>query len=118
MRPFRSPHHTASNVALVGGGREPRPGEISLAHHGILFLDELTAFNKMALESLREPLETGCIRIARAAFQVEFPAKFQLIAAMNPAPVGIWVVKNVGARLSKWTVIRGKYLARCWIALI
>ena len=87
-RPTCSPHHTASAVALVGGGSPPRPGEISLAHHGVLFLDELPEFPRAALEALREPLETGHIRIARAAQRAEFPARFQLIAAMNPCPCG------------------------------
>ncbi len=88
VRPFRAPHHTASAVALIGGGGQPRPGEISLAHHGVLFLDELPEFDKRALEVLREPLETGRVVISRAARQVEFPAGFQLIAAMNPSPKG------------------------------
>lgn len=88
VRPFRAPHHTASAVALIGGGGQPRPGEISLAHHGVLFLDELPEFERRALEVLREPLETGRIVISRAARQVEFPAAFQLIAAMNPSPKG------------------------------
>ena len=87
-RPFRAPHHTSSGVALVGGGSHPRPGEISLAHHGVLFLDELTEFDRRVLEVLREPLESGCITISRAARQAEFPANFQLIAAMNPCPQG------------------------------
>ncbi|HEX7029381.1 MAG TPA: YifB family Mg chelatase-like AAA ATPase [Gammaproteobacteria bacterium] len=87
-RTFRAPHHTASGVALVGGGSQPRPGEISLAHHGVLFLDELPEFDRRVLEVLREPLETGHIVISRAARQAEFPARFQLIAAMNPCPCG------------------------------
>ncbi len=88
QRPFRHPHHTASGVALVGGGSIPSPGEISLAHHGVLFLDELTEFDRRVLDVLREPMETGTITISRAARQAEFPANFQLIAAMNPCPQG------------------------------
>ena len=88
QRPTRSPHHTATSVALVGGGSPPRPGEISLAHHGVLFLDELPEFPRRALEALREPLENGRITLSRAATQAEFPAQFQLIAAMNPCPCG------------------------------
>jgi magnesium chelatase family protein len=88
QRPYRSPHHSASSVALVGGGGNPRPGEISLAHHGILFLDELPEFDRKALEVLREPLETGRITISRAARQADFPARCQLVAAMNPCPCG------------------------------
>ncbi len=86
--PYRAPHHTASAAALVGGGSNPRPGEISLAHNGTLFLDELPEFDRKVLEVLREPLETGHITISRAARQVDFPARFQLIAAMNPCPCG------------------------------
>ena len=88
QRSVRSPHHSASAVALVGGGSPPRPGEISLAHAGVLFLDELPEFARSALEALREPLETGHITISRAAFQARFPARFQLVAAMNPCPCG------------------------------
>lgn len=88
QRPYRQPHHTASAVALVGGGSNPKPGEISLAHNGVLFLDELPEFDRKVLEVLREPLESGHITISRAARQADFPAKFQLIAAMNPCPCG------------------------------
>ena len=88
LRPTCSPHHSASAVAMVGGGSPPRPGEISLAHHGVLFLDELPEFPRAALEALREPLETGRITIARAARREEFPARFQFIGAMNPCPCG------------------------------
>lgn len=88
-RPFRAPHHTASAVALVGGGSSiPRPGEVTMAHHGILFLDEICEFDRSVLEVLREPLETGCITISRALRKEDFPARFQLVAAMNPCPCG------------------------------
>jgi magnesium chelatase family protein len=87
-RPYRAPHHSASGAALIGGGNVPRPGEISLAHHGVLFLDELPEFDRDVLEALREPIESGKVNIARAARQAEFPARFQLLAAMNPCPCG------------------------------
>ncbi len=88
QRPVREPHHTSSGVALVGGGSQVLPGEISLAHHGVLFLDELTEFDRKALDTLREPLETGKITLSRAARQATYPAQFQLVAAMNPCPQG------------------------------
>jgi len=87
-RPFRSPHHTVSAIALVGGGAYPRPGEVSLAHNGVLFLDELPEFDRAALEALREPVEAGRIVVSRAGRQAEFPARVQLVTAMNPCPCG------------------------------
>ncbi len=106
VRPFRSPHHTASAAALVGGGVHPRPGEISLAHNGVLFLDELPEFGRHVLEVLREPLEFGAITISRAARQAEFPARFQLIAAMNPCPCGYFGDEHGGCHCSAEQVRR------------
>jgi magnesium chelatase family protein len=109
-RPFRAPHHTASAIAMVGGGSPPRPGEISLAHNGVLFLDELPEFDRNVLEVLREPLETGCITISRAARQTDFPARFQLVAAMNPCPCGYLGDRNGRCRCSATQLLR--YRAR------
>jgi len=111
QRPFQSPHHTVSGVALVGGGSNPRPGEISLAHNGILFLDELTEFDRKSIEVLREPLETGKIHISRAARQAEFPAEFQLIAAMNPCPRGCDSIKSCACSLEQLNRYRNKLSA-------
>ncbi|WP_089726849.1 YifB family Mg chelatase-like AAA ATPase [Candidatus Thiosymbion oneisti] len=109
-RPFRAPHHTASSVALVGGGGNPRPGEISLAHQGILFLDEFPEFDRRVLEALREPLESGHIHISRAARQAEFPARFQLVAAMNPCPCGY--LGDAGSRCTCTAEQVARYRAR------
>jgi len=108
-RVIRSPHHSASAVALVGGGSNPKPGEISLAHNGILFLDELPEFDRKVLEVLREPLESGRIIISRAANQVEYPANFQLIAAMNPCPCGYLGDKSGRCRCTEEQVLRYQY---------
>jgi len=109
QRPFRAPHHTASGVALVGGGGNPRPGEISLAHNGVMFLDELPEFDRRVLEVLREPLESGHITISRAARQAEFPARFQLVAAMNPCPCGYLGDETRNCRCTADQVLRYRH---------
>ncbi len=106
QRIFRAPHHTASAVALVGGGSNPMPGEISLAHHGVLFLDELPEYERRVLEVLREPLESGRITVSRAARQVDFPAKFQLVSAMNPCPCGYFGHPMIACRCTPEMVAR------------
>jgi len=111
QRPFQSPHHTVSGVALVGGGSNPKPGEISLAHNGVLFLDELTEFDRKSIEVLREPLETGKIHISRAARQAEFPAEFQLIAAMNPCPRGCDTIQTCACSVEQLNRYRNKLSA-------
>jgi magnesium chelatase family protein len=110
QRPFRAPHHTVSNVALVGGGTVPRPGEISLAHNGVLFLDEMPEFDRRALEVLRQPLEEGRVTIARAARTVAFPARFVLVAAMNPCPCGFFGDEHRSCRCTPMQIAkyRGK----------
>ena len=110
QRPFRSPHHSASSVALVGGGTPPRPGEISLAHGGVLFLDELPEFQRKVLESLREPLESGTVTISRASYQAQFPSRFQFIVSMNPCPCGYLTDPNLNCRCTEEQVRR--YQAR------
>lgn len=105
-RPFRAPHHTASGAALIGGGQDPRPGEISLAHRGILFLDELPEFSKGILESLRQPMEAGVVHIARARRSFIFPAKFSLVAAMNPCPCGYYGDPELPCKCSPYEVIK------------
>ena len=110
-RPFQSPHHTVSGIALVGGGRHPKPGEISLAHNGVLFLDELAEFDRRAIEVLREPLETGKIHISRASGKAVFPAQFQLIAAMNPCPGGCDSIKSCVCSAEQLSRYRNKLSA-------
>lgn len=111
QRPYQAPHHSVSDVALVGGGSLPRPGEISLAHNGVLFLDELTEFNRRAIEVLREPLEAGSIHISRAAGQAIFPAQFQLVTALNPCPGGCESVRQCDCSPESVRRYRGKLSA-------
>ncbi len=108
-RPFRAPHHSASGIALIGGGTCPRPGEISLAHRGVLFLDEFPEFSRLALENLRQPLEEGLINISRAAGSLKFPARFILIAAMNPCPCGYLGDKRTLCRCHESQILNYKH---------
>ncbi len=109
-RPFRAPHHTVSDLGLIGGGRPPQPGEVSLAHRGVLFLDELAEFRRRPLESLRQPLENGVVTVIRSGFQARFPSRFQLVAAMNPCPCGHRLDPRGGCRCTEAMVQR--YLSR------
>lgn len=115
-RPFRSPHHTTSGIALVGGGSRPRPGEISLAHNGVLFLDEMTEFDRQVLDVLREPMETGMIHVSRALRQATFPASFQLVGAMNPCPKGFDC--DLGSRCECSPEQRARYRGRLSAPLV
>jgi len=110
IRPFRSPHHTTSDVAIVGGGSKPKPGEVTLSHHGVLFMDELPEFNRNVLESLRQPMEDGYVTIARAHQTVQFPAKFILIGAMNPCPCGFFTDRKRPCRCNAHQI--QKYLGK------
>ena len=120
VRPFRAPHHTISDAGLVGGGQTPHPGEISLSHLGVLFLDELPEFRRNVLEALRQPLEEGTVTITRSSVTASFPAKFMLIAAMNPCPCGYFGdrIRTCRCSPSRSGNIRQKYRDRCWIGSI
>ena len=109
-RPFRSPHHTSSDVALVGGGSVPKPGEVTLAHNGVLFLDELPEFNRNVLESLRQPLEDNCVTISRALKTLCFPSKFMLVASMNPCPCGYYTDPKKECHCTPYQI--QKYMSR------
>lgn len=118
QRPFRSPHHSASLTAMVGGGTIPAPGEISLAHNGILFLDELPEFERRTLDALREPIESGQIHLSRTRAKITYPARFQLVAAMNPSPTGHYQGNHTAIRLNRHYAISVGYRAPFWTALI
>ena len=120
-RPFRAPHHTISDAGLIGGGAVPRPGEVSLSHNGVLFLDELPEFERNVLEVLRQPLEEGYVTIARASMSVSFPSRFMLAAAMNPCPCGFFgdiPRASADARRRKSRVTFPKFPGPCLTALI
>ena len=121
-RPFRSPHHTVSQSALIGGGSIPHPGEVTLSHHGVLFLDELPEFSRSALEVLRQPLEDGMVTISRVQASLTYPARFILVAAQNPCPCGFWEKRTISisapAGPGILPGIRKKSPVHCWTGSI